>query len=279
MQRSPVPGGFRSGLHRKVKAALRRAASIPPPGKAVMQPERNRNMENVIRLLKAEEIECRAASVSEKGLSLLLYKDARVDQRILDEVFGIFGWKRSHQCINGSLYCTVEVFDKGNGCWVAKQDVGACGHTEKEKSQASDSFKRACFNWGIGRELYTAPFIWVLAGKAEIQKRGDRFCCNTRFCVASISYNADREISGLVVVDGRGQAVFQMGQRPVKAASGKTKGLSTEQMDCLGAELQRTGVGMEEVRERYHFTQPEEMSAELYHKVMKALARTKSVAA
>lgn len=252
---------------------------LTSPGQEAMQPEREWDMEHTIRLLRAEEIECRAASVREKGLSLLLYKDARVDQRILDEAFGIFGWKRSHQCINGSLYCTVEVFDKENGCWVAKQDVGACGHTEKEKSQASDSFKRACFNWGIGRELYTAPFIWVPAGKAEIQKRGDRFCCNGRFSVASISYNTDREICGLVVVDGHGQTVFQMGQRAAKASSGKTQGLSAEQMGCLDAELERTGVGMEEVRERYHFTQPEEMSAELYRKVMKALARTKSAAA
>lgn len=53
--------------------------------------------QDMIRLLKADEIECRIATINEKGLSLLLYKDARVDQRILDETFGIFGWKRSHQ--------------------------------------------------------------------------------------------------------------------------------------------------------------------------------------
>lgn len=96
-----------------------------------------------IRLLKAEEIECRASVVRGNGLSLLLYKDARVDQRILDETFGPFGWKRSHQSIDGNLYCTVEVLDRESGEWVAKQDVGTTGHSEKEKSQASDSFKRA----------------------------------------------------------------------------------------------------------------------------------------
>lgn len=84
--------------------------------------------DHIIRLLRADEIECRAASVSEKGVSLLLYKDARVDQRILDETFGIFGWQRSHQCIEGSLYCTVEVYDKDSGTWVAKQDVGTPGY-------------------------------------------------------------------------------------------------------------------------------------------------------
>ena len=162
---------------------------------------------------------------------------------------------------------------------MAKQDVGACGHTEKEKSQASDSFKRACFNWGIGRELYTAPFIWVPAGKAGIQKQGGRFCCNGRFSVASISYNADREICGLVIVNEHGQAVFQMGKGAAKADGKKAPGLSAEQMECLGAELERTGVGMEKVKERYHFSQPEDMPAELYRKVMTALAKTKSAAA
>ena len=99
-----------------------------------------------IRLLRADEIECRIATINEKGLSLLLFKDARVDQKILDETFTPFGWKRSHQMIDGALYCTVEVWDEGKGQWIGKQDVGTVSHTEKEKGQASDSFKRACFN-------------------------------------------------------------------------------------------------------------------------------------
>lgn len=151
----------------------------------------------IIRLLRADEIECRAASVSEKGLSLLLYKDARVDQRILDETFGIFGWKRSHQCMDGKLYCTVEVYNKETGEWVAKQDVGTNGEQQKEKSQASDSFKRACFNWGIGRELYSAPFIWIPASRTEIQRKGEKFCCSERFTVSSIEYNVGHEITAL----------------------------------------------------------------------------------
>ena len=126
--------------------------------------DRRKMGKDLIRLLKADEIECRVSMINEKGLSLLLYKDARVDQKILDETFGAFGWKRSHQCIDGNLYCTVEIYDRESGEWISKQDVGTTGYTEKEKSQASDSFKRACFNWGIGRELYTAPFIWIPKG-------------------------------------------------------------------------------------------------------------------
>ena len=115
-------------------------------------------MRKEIRLLEADEIECRVATINEKGVSLLLFKDARVDQKILDETFTPFGWSRSHQTIEGNLYCTVEIWDEDKLQWVGKQDVGTMSYSEKEKGQASDSFKRACFNWGIGRELYTAPF-------------------------------------------------------------------------------------------------------------------------
>ena len=257
--------------------------------------------QSLIRLLKANEIECRIATINEKGLSLLLYKDARVDQRILDETFGAFGWKRSHQCIDGNLYCTVEIFDKESGEWVAKQDVGTTGYTEKEKSQASDSFKRACFNWGIGRELYSAPFIWVPAGKAAIQSKDNKFYCYDRFSVKSIAYNEDREISALVVENDKGQTVYELKR---KAASGNNKGkqdskaaqtqkepqkeiprkpqeniISKDQMTSLQAELNRTGVAMEAVQERYKIQEPEAMSADLYNKVMLALSRTKSAKA
>ena len=145
--------------------------------------------QELIRLLRAEEIEYRVSAINEKGLSLLLYKDARVDQRILDETFGAFGWKRSHQCIDGNLYCTVKILDRESGEWVAKQDVGTKGYAEKQKTRASDSFQRACFNWGVGRELYSAPFIWIPAAKAGIQKKGDKYVSSERFTVSEISYN------------------------------------------------------------------------------------------
>lgn len=120
------------------------------------------------RLLKADEIECRIASIKEKGLSLLLYKDARVDQNILDETVGSMSWQRRHEVINGNLFCSVGIHCKELDEWIWKQDVGVESYTEKEKGQASDAFKRACFNWGIGRELYTAPFIWISAGNFNV---------------------------------------------------------------------------------------------------------------
>lgn len=239
-----------------------------------------------IRLLKANEIECRTATVNEKGLSLLLYKDARVDQRILDETFGVFGWKRSHQCIDGNLYCTVEIYDAAHDTWVSKQDVGTMGYAEKEKSQASDSFKRACFNWGIGRELYSAPFIWIPAGKVKIQSRGDKFYCNERFSVSAIGYSSDREINMLVIINDKGKPVYEMkagssandSDAVAKKEQAERK-LSANQMDAFRAELDRTGVTLRAVQERFSISEPEGMSRELYSKVMTALKRTKSVQA
>ena len=169
--------------------------------------------ENSIRLLRADEIECRVSTISEKGLSLLLFKDARVDQKILDETFTPFGWKRTHQSIDGNLYCTVEIWDPEKSQWIAKQDVGTVSYSEKEKGQASDSFKRACFNWGLGRELYTAPFLWVPAGSAAIRREGERYVTSDRFHVQHIAYNPNREITELRIVNGRGQTVYELKQK------------------------------------------------------------------
>ena len=113
------------------------------------------------RNLRADEVECRISTATEKGISLLLYKDARCDMNILDETVGAMNWQRSHSRDNAN--CSVSIWDAEKGQWISKEDTGTESRTEAEKGLASDSFKRACFNWGIGRELYTAPFIWVLA--------------------------------------------------------------------------------------------------------------------
>ncbi len=230
----------------------------------------------LVRLLNADEIECRVSYISEKGLSLILYKDARADQKILDETFGSFGWKRSHQCINGNLYCTVEIFDRETGEWVSKQDVGTSGFAEKEKSQASDSFKRACFNWGIGRELYSAPFIWIPAGKAAIQECEGKYCCSSRFSVKSVGYSSSREIESLLVVNEKGQEVYRYLAEGAGKSSMGSMAISESQMESLETELKRTGVTMGEVMDRYNIQEPAQISPGLYARAMKALARTKS---
>lgn len=162
---------------------------------------------NEIRTLRADEIEARIATVTAKGCSLLLYKDARCDQRMLDEVFGMMNWQRNHVVIDGNLYCNVSVWDKEKCQWVTKQDVGTESYTEKEKGQASDSFKRACFNFGIGRELYSAPFVWVSLTQADLGSNGKP---KTKFKVKEIGYSDKREIESLVIVDEKGAVRYRL---------------------------------------------------------------------
>lgn len=171
-----------------------------------------------IRKLHADEIDCRVAQGSEKGVSLLLYKDARVDQRLLDETFGPMNWQRSHQIIDGRLYCTISVWDDDKKLWVSKQDVGTESNTEAEKGQASDSFKRAGFNWGIGRELYSAPFIWIKSSNCEMTSYKDKsgkekWTTRDKFAVKNITYNNKGEIATLEIVNAKtGVNVFTHGR-------------------------------------------------------------------
>ncbi|CAI3202288.1 hypothetical protein [Clostridium neonatale] len=153
------------------------------------------------RKLRECEIDVRVQSALQNGVILLLYKDARCDMNILDETVGPTNWTRSHQVIDGKLYCTVSLYDEVKQQWVSKQDVGTESNTEKEKGQASDSFKRACFNWGLGRELYTAPFIWVPADKCNIKQDKGKFKCNDKFRVEKISYDSDGCIDGVSIMN------------------------------------------------------------------------------
>lgn len=165
---------------------------------------------NNIRLLNADEIECRVGMVrAEKGkcgCSLLLYKDARVDMRILDETVGPANWQRAHRMIGDNLYCSVSIWSRLLGMWITKEDVGVESKTEKEKGQASDAFKRACFNWGIGRELYTAPLIWVELADHELYGANQ---VKARFMVKEIGYDDKRNINHIVIVDRDGKVRYK----------------------------------------------------------------------
>ena len=229
-------------------------------------------MDNIrIRALRADEIECRIGTISEKGLSLLLYKDARADMRILDETFGCLGWKRTHQSIDGNLYCTVELWDSEKKEWISKQDVGTVSYTEKEKGQASDSFKRACVTVGIGRELYSAPFIWVSAQKCNFQRKNDKWICYDKFAVTDISYSESREITGLTIVNqDSGEVVYSMFPNAKRHHS---------QFNEFYFELDRTGVSLDTVLSRYGVNSLEEMKPDLLGKALNSLRKTKTKSA
>lgn len=165
------------------------------------------------RTLKADEIDVRIATINSKGLTLLLYKDARVDQNILDEAVGAMNWMRHHSRDNAN--CIVSIWDDEKKQWIEKEDTGTESFTEKEKGLASDSFKRACFNWGIGRELYTAPFIWISAENADIKQGGNgKMQCYDKFRVEQILYDDNREIVALAIKnDTLKKRVFLMDNR------------------------------------------------------------------
>lgn len=224
----------------------------------------------IFRNLKADEIECRVAIAKATGCSLLLYKDARVDQNILDETVGSLHWTRSHQLIGNNLYCTVSIYDEATGNWIAKQDVGTESYTEKEKGQASDSFKRACFNWGIGRELYTAPFIWISAQDSKPEKRANgSYAINERFHVESILYDGKGKIEELKIANEKGIIVYQMDLLKKKERIDETKLL------VLKKELERTGVTSEKLCERYKVKNLEEMDIGVWTRAVSALKKSK----
>lgn len=184
-------------------------------------------MAKMFRLLRADEIDARVSTINKNGLTLLLYKDARCDQNILDDTVGPDKWQRKHELINGNLFCSVGIwFNRGDvdgyGEWVWKQDVGTESYTEKEKGQASDAFKRACFNWGVGRELYTAPFIWIPAGRYnEYPGKNSKPTTYDRFKVTKIGYDSNENINYLEIVNTsmKNRVVYTYGDRPPKSGS------------------------------------------------------------
>lgn len=193
-----------------------------------------------MRTLKANEIEVRVGQINEKGATLLLYKDARADMVLLDEMGK--PWKREHQLIDGKLFCTVSVWNSDIKEWESRQDVGTESNTEKEKGQASDSFKRACVNWGIGRELYSAPFLWINADSYNgFVKKTDQsgkkiYSTYDKFSVKEIVYDDNREITSITIVNTKtGQVVYpaKKAKAPTGNPGGQKETTSTPKQDPL----------------------------------------------
>lgn len=218
------------------------------------------------RPLHADEIECRVGTVLPgKGCSLLMYKNARVDMTLLDEVVGAANWKRSHEVINGNLFCTVSIRSE-HGEWVSKQDVGTESNTEKEKGQASDAFKRACVNWGIGRELYTCPFVWVNLNSDEWKSGyNGKQQPKTQFHVSAIEYDEQRRVSFLTICDDKGAQRYTFG---------RSKALDDERKQAI--EAVRTAKTREEIVNVYNTYRSLHNDPEL---ISACTERTKEIAA
>ncbi len=171
------------------------------------------------RTLKANEIDVRVAQIDKNWCTLLLYKDARVDMNILDETVGSMNWQKKY--LRDNANCIVSIWDSEKNQWIEKEDTGTESFTEAEKGLASDSFKRACFNWGIGRELYTAPSIFIFPRKDMVKQKEDeepkeffegkngKYQTKTRFYVDYIDYDSNRNIQNLIIRDHKGNSRFE----------------------------------------------------------------------
>lgn len=225
------------------------------------------------RTLRADEIEVRVATVSEKGVSLLLYKDARCDMNILDETVGPFNWQRHHSRDNAN--CIVSIYDEKKAVWVSKEDTGTESYTEKEKGLASDSFKRACFNWGIGRELYTAPFIWVSANDVNLTQKNGKWTTYDRFSVEDISYK-DKKIVGIKIRnDNRKHTVYTFGYFN-KEIDNLSKGIGQAKINLLKKEVKRIGLTDDQFLTKYKKTKFNDFTEEEWLKLYPALQKLKS---
>lgn len=212
-----------------------------------------------MRRLLPEEIECRVSQVSAKGCSLLLYKTARVDRAILQETYGDL-WQNDFKVIDGKMYGGIGIFNKELDQWLWRWDCGVESNTEAEKGQASDCFKRAGFKWGIGVELYTAPFIWYNCetrknekGKYELV---DKF---KKFFVKNIAYDDTGNITALTIIDDDGKDVFKLGKKGEKPKAKITKDdvsiyTTLYKIDDIEAVKSYYELNKEEVtdRERFH---------------------------
>lgn len=218
------------------------------------------------RLLKPKEISCRVQSISEKGLSLLLYVTSRAGQNLLDEKYGPLGWQDSYKVIDGDLYCTISAWDKDKGQWVSKEDVGTASFTAKEKGRASDAFKRACVKHGIARELYSAPFIWIPASQCNIKtSKEGKSSTNDKFFVNDLTYNAAGEIDSLEIINQTMDIVFK--QYP----SGK---ISDVQRKALEKSMKTAEVEMESILEVCKIKDLRDMTQEQFSKVCAKLQKT-----
>ncbi len=187
-------------------------------------------MELKFRLLEPDDIEVRVGSLNAGGANLLLYKNARVDQQILDEKVGSCNWQRRH--CNGNANCIVSIWDDEKKQWIEKEDTGSPSNVEANKGLASDSFKRACFSWGIGRELYTADRLNLFIGKDHLnsfaETNGKRVCYDN-FAVTDIQYENNKIASVTIAVVYRGKETYRQtfSKNTTSASQPQNKTVST----------------------------------------------------
>lgn len=215
-------------------------------------------MDLKFRPLKANEIDIRVGNVdkNKKWITLLLYKNARVDMDLLDETVGPENWKRSHTRNNAN--CVVSIYDDKKNEWISKEDCGTESNNDAQKGLASDSFKRACVNWGIGRELYTSPKIFLFGDSEKLKY--------DTYSVKEIEYNEGKEISRLSVIDKSGKVVFEYPKKEMKQ-----KQITKEQIAKIHTLLGKNDALKEAIYKQFKVTSSKELTEEKANKMIKTL--------
>ncbi len=180
------------------------------------------DVKDLSKPLDITDIDFRIQSINRGGYATILaYKDARVDINRLNAVCGPLGWQREHKRDNHN--CVVSLWDESENHWVSKEDTGTESMAEAQKGLASDSFKRACFNWGIGIELYDYPLMQVELNKNEWEMRTikgkDRPSQTWNLKLKEWKWFAHYEdgvLSYLGAKDQNGKLRFEYGNRPKK---------------------------------------------------------------
>lgn len=185
-------------------------------------------MSGLVRGLYPDEVECRIGQLSKsgKGLSLLLYKTSRTDMALLDETFGPMNWRCRYEEVKGVLNCTLSVYDADKGIWIDKQAAGTESNMDSEKGESSDALKRAGFLWGVGRELYTAPFIWIKSEDCNITNGK----CYDSFAVDSMEVVNGR-ITALTISNEKTRKVvyrWSIDRKPVKRQEAQAEPPATD---------------------------------------------------
>lgn len=229
-------------------------------------------MDLKFRPLEANEIDCRISMVKANGVGLLLYKDARCDQKRLDETVGAMNWQRHHTRENAN--CIVSIWDNEKQQWIEKEDTGTESNTEKAKGLASDSFKRACFNWGIGRELYTAPFIWVKKDDCNLANGK----CYDTFSVIEIAYDKKEIVFLSIKNDKTGNVCYTYDKRKTEAkekVNDPAKPISNLQASVITKMLEETKSDVKRFLALYKVNSVEEMTVANYVDASRLLDRKK----
>jgi len=232
-----------------------------------------------IRQLKANEIDVRVGTAKQNGISLLLYKDARADMNVLDECVGQLNWQRHHTRDNAN--CILSIWDSEKKQWIEFEDTGKESNAEKEKGLASDSFKRACVNLGIGRSLYSAPFIWINSNDCNITEFKGAYKCNDGFLVEHIAYDENKDIKELSIKNKKtGKTVYKFGiYSSVQKQSNtqkeqKSETISSKQFNEIQMELARTGVKEKVILDMFKLSKIMDMGLSDFAKCIKKLKVT-----